>query len=360
MKPNPMSQLTRRDFMRLTGAGALTAGAAGFATLASPGAAYAEIAESESLAGGTVTSDRVIADPTDIPGPISRTEPRTHDILLTAEERVAEVMPGVQHRFMTFNGQVPGPMIRVRVGDTVNLTLRNAPENGDAHSIDLHAVYGSGGGASYTEVAAGKEKTITFKATYPGGFIYHCGVSNFDMHVSRGMFGMIVVEPEEGLPPVDREFYLGQHELYTKGRFGVPGLQEFNDKAMLQEDPNYVLFNGAVYGLTEKEAGPMQAKVGETVRVFAVVGGPNLSSALHPIGNVWSRYWPQGAIMNDPLRYVQTAYIPSGSGFVGDMELPVPETIRIVDHAASRALNKGAAADLVVSGSENPEVFQAG
>ncbi len=360
MTTNGFSQLTRRDFMRLTGAGALTAGTAGLANLSSPGVSYAETSGAEPLAGATVTSDRVIADPTNIPGPISRTEPRTHDIELVAEERVAEVMPGVKHRFMTFNGQVPGPMIRVRVGDTVNLTLRNAADSDEAHSIDLHSVYGSGGGAHYTEVAAGEEKTITFKATYPGGLIYHCGVSNLDMHISRGMFGMIVVEPEAGLPPVDREFYLGQHELYTKSNFGVPGLHEFSEKAMIQEDPNFVLFNSAVAGFTEKGVGPMQAKVGETVRFYIVVGGPNLSSALHPIGNVWSRYWQQGALMNDPLRYIQTAYTAPGSAFVGEMELPVPETIRIVDHAVSRAINKGAAADLVVSGPENPEVLKSG
>lgn len=360
MKPtSKLSALSRREFMQLAGAGTLAAGAGSLPTLAGSGTAHAASSGSVALKGAQAENGSLIADPTNIPAPIDRTEAMTHDIELVAEERIAEVMPGVRHRFMTFNGQIPGPMIRVRVGDTVNLTLRNSEDSEDSHSVDLHAVYGSGGGAHYNEVAPGESKTFTFKATYPGGLIYHCGVDNADMHISRGMFGMILVEPEEGLPPVDREFYLGQHELYTDSTFGVPGDYEFHDRSMVREDPTYVLFNGAVAGFTDMALGPLKANVGETVRFFIVVGGPNLTSALHPIGNIWSRYWPQGALANAPLRYVSTVPVSPGSCLVGDMELPVPQSIRVLDHALSRAVHKGVAADLVVEGDERPDLLKA-
>ena len=127
---------------------------------------------------------------------------------------------------------------------------------------------------------------------------------------------------------------------------------------MAREDPTYVLFNGAVAGFTDMGIGPLHANAGETVRFYIAVGGPNLTSALHPIGNVWSRYWPQGALANDPQKYVSTVPVSPGSCLVGDMELPVPQNIRILDHALSRAVHKGVAADLVVEGEPNPEILK--
>ena len=178
-----------------------------------------------------------------------------------------------------------------------------------------------------------------------------------DEHISRGMFGMIVVEPEDGLPPVDREFYLGQHELYTKEPFGSTGLLQFDYSSMEHEDPNFVLFNGTVGAFTGASA--LKAKVGETIRVFMVSGGPNLTSSFHPIGNVWKNCWPQGALANAPLHYVQTQSVPPGSCFVGEMELPVPETIKLVDHALTRVARKGLLAEIAVEGQANPGVYRA-
>ncbi|MDY7083139.1 MAG: multicopper oxidase domain-containing protein, partial [Halobacteria archaeon] len=121
---------------------------------------------------------------------------------------------------------------RVRQGDTVNFTFKNLPDNAMTHNVDLHAVYGTGGGNVATTANPGEENAMKFEAKYPGAFIYHCAVPNLDYHISSGMFGMIVVEPPEGLPEVDREFYLGQHEVYTNKPAGEKGKHSFDFDAM--------------------------------------------------------------------------------------------------------------------------------
>lgn len=302
---------------------------------------------------------KVVANPTNIPPPIKRDHPVHHDVTLEAREVIAEIEPGATFRYMTFGGQVPGPLLRIRQGDTVKLTLKNPASNIYLHSVDMHAVYGTGGGSVATTVAPGQSKTEFFKAMYPGAFIYHCAVPELDFHISSGMYGLIVVEPPHGLPKVDREFYVGQNEVYTVERFGAKGFHRFDSKAMVREQPTYVLFNGAVNALTPGRFGAMQAKVGETVRVFMVNGGPNLTSSFHPIGNVWTKAWQQGSLASEPTRYVQTSTVAPGSAFVGEMELPVPETIKLVDHALSRVTSQGLLAEIHVAGAENSSVFKA-
>ncbi|WP_111748438.1 copper-containing nitrite reductase [Salinisphaera orenii] len=298
-------------------------------------------------------------DPTDVPAPIRRDHSTHHEFELVAREVEAKLDDGSTHAFMTWNNSVPGPMLRVRQDDTVTLTVSSAGDNKRPHNVDLHAVYGIGGGANATYVAPGQRKKIRFKCVYPGAFIYHCAVPTMDEHISRGMFGMIVVEPHDGLPVADREFYLGQHELYTQQAIGSTGRLEFDREAMKREQPNFVLFSGAVNGFTPGRLGPLSAKTGETARVFMVSGGPNLSSSFHPIGNVWSRCWPDGALADRPRHYVQTQSVPPGSCFVGDMKLPQAETIKLVDHALSRSVNKGVLAHLDVAGETDMTLFEA-
>src|SRR5699024_610010 len=304
-----------------------------------------------------ISTDRIGADPTDIPGPNTYSSPRTHEIELVSNELTAEIEDGVQFQYMTFCDQVPGPMIRVRQGDTVIFTLRAAEDSAMLHNIDFHAVYGTGGGANATYVTPGQSKTIKFKAMYPGAFIYHCAVPEMDYHISSGMYGMIVVEPEDGLPEVDHEFYLGQNELYTQQQVGTKGLHEFSKSDMQREDATYVLLNGEKYGLTDQRHGPMKVKKGETARIFFVNGGPNLASSLHPIGNVWTKAWREGAIASNPEKFVQTALVPPGSCGIFEMDFPVPSTIHIVDHALSRVANKGMRGDIVVEGEEEPDIY---
>jgi nitrite reductase (NO-forming) len=351
------STISRRELFRILGTEAALFG------LGATNAIAASSRESSSKGShSTATSARpgrgVVADPTRFPSPIKRQHSVHHEVKLEAREVEAEIEPDVKFNYMTYDGQVPGPMIRVRQGDTVALTLRNNSHSITWHSIDLHAVYGPGGGADALTVLPGHSKTATFKTMYPGAFIYHCAVPDMDVHMARGMFGMIVVEPEAGLPHVDREFYIGQNETYTKQRPGTPGPRDFDFDAILQENPSYVIFNGAMNALTAKHFGAMQANVGESVRVFMVNGGPNLLSSLHPIGNIWSRVWIMGALAMPPMRFLQSVPVPPGNAIVADMELPVPQTIKIVDHAMTRAVSQGAVAEIEVTGEPNLEIFK--
>ncbi len=301
---------------------------------------------------------RISADPRDIPEPITRDEPAVVDAELETRELVAEIELGVTFQYMTFNGQVPGPFVRTRMGDTVNLTIRNHPDNSMAHNVDFHAARGPGGGAEATTVQPGETKQLRFKVTYPGAFVYHCAVPNVDYHISAGMFGIILVEPEEGLPEVDHEFYLGQHEVYTKGKAGEEGHHEFDMATMALEQPTYVLMNGEKYAITPDNHGPMSVKTGETVRMFFAVGGPNLLSSFHPIGSVWDEVWPQGALASEPQRYVQTTPVLPGSAVITTAMFPVPGDYKLVDHALSRVVHKGALAIIRAEGPENPAVFE--
>ncbi|MDA8382246.1 MAG: copper-containing nitrite reductase [Betaproteobacteria bacterium] len=346
----------RRGFLKQAG---LTAGTISFIGRAqnvwpdSNGAARTDVRPADPIA-------RVTADPTNIPPPITRRRPAVVPVLLEAKEVLGEIENGVFFKFMTYNGQVPGPFIRVREGDTVELTVRNPTQNTQTHNVDMHAVMGPGGGALATLTHPGEEAHLRFKATYPGAFIYHCAVSNMDMHISSGMFGMILVEPKKGLPHVDHEFYLGQHEIYTDKPAGTLGYHGFNVDAMVEEQPNYVLFNGAKDALTATGFGPMKVKTGETARVFLVVGGPNLSSSFHAIGNVWHELWPEGQTRNPAHRYIQTYPVPPGSTVLATLRFPVPGVVKLVDHALTRVVHKGCLAVIEAEGPEVPSTFAPG
>jgi nitrite reductase (NO-forming) len=352
-----MFQTTRRKALQALGIGGVSAvaGCAG-APRADDEESEPAATDSSTVTAAAETADSVAADPTDVPAPIDRDSPKHHDIELTAREVVAEIEPGKTFTFLTYDGQIPGPMIRVRQGDTVSFTMKNAEGNVMPHNVDMHAIYGTGGGAVATTAAPGKQNGHEFTAEYPGAYIYHCAVPRLDYHIASGMFGMILVEPKAGLPAVDRELYFGQHEVYTAESDGSGPLQ-FDQQAMVDETPTYVLFNGEKYAWSADRHGPVEVDKGDVVRVYLVCGGPNLSSNFHPIGNVWSRAWRDGALAGDPELNVQTMKVPPGSCMVGDMETPVPERIKLVDHALSRVRHKGALAEVDVVGEEAPETF---
>jgi nitrite reductase (NO-forming) len=356
-----MFETTRRRAMQALGIGG-AATVAGCSTKA-PTAAETEAQRQQVEQTSTPSVGQVAADPTDVPEPIDRSQPTTHEVTLSVEEVTAEIEPGVTFDYMTFDGQVPGPMIRVRQGDTVDLTLESPSGNALPHNVDLHAVYGTGGGAAATTVAPGEENAVRFRAEYPGAFIYHCAVPNLDMHISAGMFGMILVEPEGGLPEVDRELYFGQHEVYTDGEAGQEGKHSFDMNAMKDETPTYVLLNGEKYAWAAANRGPIEVQQGERVRVFMVDGGPNLSSNFHPIGNVWSRAYRDGGLPENgdfeayADKNIQTMTVPPGSCMIGEMETPVPERIKLVDHALSRVARRGMLAEVDVLGDEREDVF---
>jgi len=350
-----MFDTTRRRVLQSLGIGG-TAAVAGCSAPAGESPATETVEENQASQPQREDVERVAADPADVPDPVDWSSPKHHEVEFTAKEVTAEIEPGVTFDFMTFDGRIPGPMVRVRRGDTISFTLHNDDGNSMPHNVDFHAVYGTGGGAPATNVSPGESNDVDFTAMYPGAYIYHCAVPNLDYHISSGMFGMILVEPEDGLPEVDREFYLGQHELYTDKPVGEEGHHGFDMQAMAAEDATYVLFNGAKYPFVPDRYGRMQAETGESVRVYMVMGGPNYSSNFHPIGNVWTTAHRDGAL-GTPEEYVQTMKVPPGSCMIGEMDTPVPETIKLVDHALSRVARKGLLAEIEVSGEPDDDIF---
>lgn len=271
------------------------------------------------------------------------------------KEVVGLLDEGVEYRYWTFGGTVPGPMLRVRQGDTVELTLKNPAGSSHTHSIDLHAVTGPGGGARLSQIAPGQQATFTFQALNPGVYVYHCATPIVPIHVANGMYGLIVVEPPGGLPPVDREFYVVQGDFYPDRPKSEAGLRSVSLEKLLDERPDYVVFNGSAGGLTGDRA--LQATVGETVRIFFGVGGPNLTSSFHVIGEIFDRVHPEGS--SEALTNVQTTLVPAGGAAIVEFTVQVPGDYVLVDHSLGRLL-KGAAAVLHVEGDEDPTVFQGG
>jgi nitrite reductase (NO-forming) len=304
--------------------------------------------------GASATGADIVRDPTEIPAPLSRRAPQTVRIDLEAVEIEGQLADGTTYTYWTFNGKVPGPFFRVRVGDTIEVHMKNLTNSTMSHSVDFHAVTGPGGGATMTQTIPGEETTFTAKALNPGLFVYHCATPMVAQHIANGMYGMILVEPEEGLPPVDREFYVMQGEVYTTEAFGSTGHLTENVQALLNEDPEYLVFNGAVGALTDQK--PLKANVGETVRIFFGVGGPNFTSSFHVIGEIFDRVYEQASLTSPALTNVQTTTVPPGGATMVEFGLEVPGRYILVDHALAR-LQRGLAGFLLVEGPENPEIY---
>ncbi|MEO7358918.1 MAG: copper-containing nitrite reductase, partial [Gemmatimonadaceae bacterium] len=290
----------------------------------------------------------------DVPKAITRKTSAKVIINIETREIRKRLADGVEYTFWTFGGSVPGPMLRVREGDEVEFHLHNHPDNKMPHNIDLHAVTGPGGGAASSFTAPGHSSQFTFAALNPGLYVYHCATAPVGMHIANGMYGMILVEPKDGLPKVDREFYVFQSEFYTAGRYGAAGLQSFDMEKALREDPDYVVFNGSVGALIGDKA--LKAKVGETVRMFVGNGGPNLISSFHVIGEIFDNVHTEGGTLANQHN-VQTTLIPAGGSAFLDMKLEAPGTFILVDHSIFRAFNKGALGMLTVEGAANPVVY---
>lgn len=296
----------------------------------------------------------IVRDPADLPAQLPMREPQTVRIDLEAVEIEGQLADGTTYKYWTFNGQVPGPFYRVRVGDTIEVHMKNLTNSTMAHSVDFHAVTGPGGGATMTQTAPGEETMFTAKALNPGLYVYHCATPMVAQHIANGMYGLILVEPEEGLPPVDREFYVMQGEIYTNEAFGSTGLLTENTQALLNENPEYLVFNGAADGLTAQK--PLKANVGETVRIFFGVGGPNFTSSFHVIGEIFDRVYDQASLTSPALTNVQTTLVPPGGATMVEFGLEVPGRYILVDHALAR-LQRGLAGFLIAEGAENPEIF---
>lgn len=271
---------------------------------------------------------------------------------LTTIEVLAEIAPGIIQNYWTFDKTVPGPMLRARVGDIIEITLTNDSTSLHSHNVDLHAVSGPGGGGEVSVVAPGESKTFRFKALNPGLFIYHCAVPNMAVHMAHGMYGMILIEPKEGLPEVDHEFYIMQGELYTTGAIGRKGLQAFDAKKMLNSNPTYITFNGRPEGTV----GKMTAKVGDTIRMYVGNGGVAHNSSFHVVGEIFDTVYPEASIGGALLKNVQTTNVPAGGATIVEFKVDYPGTYVLVDHALMRT-DKGAWGTIEVTGEANSEIY---
>ncbi|BCG63093.1 MAG: nitrite reductase (NO-forming) [Methyloprofundus sp.] len=290
---------------------------------------------------------------TDLPKPIQRKNSKKVVITLEATEVMANIAHGINYHYWTFNDTVPGPFLRVRQGDTVELSLFNAEDSSHSHSIDLHAVTGPGGGAAVTHVEPGESKELLFKATTPGLFVYHCAAGNAATHIANGMYGLILVEPTKGLSKVDHEFYVMQGELYTHGSLGKKGFQAFDARKMINERPEYIVFNGRTGALVEQ--GQLKAKVGEKVRIFFGNAGVSKVSSFHVIGEIFDKVYSEASLSNT-LKDVQTTLIPAGGASMVEFEVDYPGNYVLVDHALTR-IDRGAWGILNVTGRKNNALY---
>jgi nitrite reductase (NO-forming) len=319
------------------------------------------------------TQANVIKNPTEVGMPVwPRNFPKTVTFNLVAKEVVAEIDAGDpaagiaprRHLFWTFAelgkpATVPGPMLRAMKGDTVVINLTNELVNAgrgnvEPHNIDFHATMGPGGGAAVTNVAPGETKTLSFKALRTGAYIYHCaGEGKPWEHLAHGMYGLIVIEPVGGLPPYEREFYVGQAEWYLGAQpvaasdpanvtGGAADYYTLDDALADDERPNLYTFNGHRSALV---ANPLQALQNDRVRIFFVNGGPNKISNFHIIGQIFDKVAvgaPRTGTMNE-----ETMAVTPGSAAMFELDALVPGRYLLVDHALFR-VPKGAAGFLQV------------
>ena len=346
----------RRPSARLLGFGILIAWLMGIGAVH----AFAQNHASHSDKGTqAIKAADIVRDPSDLPPPIAERTPAVVKVTLTSKELVGALDPasGTTYRYWTFDGKVPAPFIRVRQGDTVEVTLVNPKDSTMVHSLDFHAAIGPGGGAALTPVPPGQSKTFSFQATTPGLFVYHCGSPMIAQHIANGMYGLILVEPLGGLQHVDREYYLMQGEIYTTAPKGKAGLQQFSPDNLMAENAQYYLLNGAVDSITTEY--PLHANEGETVRIYFGNAGPNATASEHMVGEIFTRYYQLGSLTSPPLTGIQTATVPPGGAAIFELKASMPGQFTLMDHAMSR-MEKGDMAILQVSGEENTALMHAG
>nr|WP_236024636.1 copper-containing nitrite reductase [Arenibaculum pallidiluteum] len=348
-----------RSIPKLFGSAATVALLAGALGMLNPAAAGNDAAHAHPGAAGPVDISRSAMD---LPAPPAKRAPQKVTVNLETVEVDGKLADGATYHYWTFKSvdeqtpKVPGPFVRVRVGDTVEVKLKNHADSAMNHNIDFHAVTGPGGGGVATVAEPGQTKGFTFKALNSGLYVYHCAVPLAAQHISNGMYGLILVEPEGGLPKVDREFYVMQGEIYTEQAFGSAGELTESYEKLMAEQPEYYVFNGAANALTGANA--LKAKVGETVRIYFGVGGPNKTSSFHVIGEIFDRLYQEGDLSSPPLKSVQTTMVPAGGAAAVEFKLEVPGNYMLVDHSLSRAA-RGLIGMLAVDGPANPEVYRA-
>ncbi len=306
------------------------------------------------ITAGVVSAETITAQlgfAPNVPPPITRTQPATVLVNLEANEWVAPLSDDNKYEFWGFNKSVPGPMIRVMVGDTVEVHLKNKSSSKRGHNLDFHAA----GGAALVNAEPGKEAQIQFKATNQGLFVYRSSTAApADIqHIASGMYGLILVEPVGGLKPVEKEFQVVQSEFYMKDGKKNDTLV-YSSQKVVDADASYVVHNGHMTALVKV---PLRSKVGETDRWFFGNAGINFDSSWHVIGEMLDRVWPEGNVSKAPLESIQSTLVPPGGATIGEFKGEMPGTFVSVDHSIFR-IEKGALGLLKIDGPTNPSLFK--
>ncbi len=291
----------------------------------------------------------------DVPPPITRKEPAIVEVDLTATHKMMLINTTQAYGFWTFNGHVPGPFIRARVNDWLEVHVSNTDTSGMPHNVDFHAATGPGGGANLLTVAPGQQHTAWLRLLHPGLFMYHCAVPPMIDHIANGMYGLILVEPARGMPPVDREFYVMQSEFYTKDTPADAKVLEYSHERALDERPRFVVFNGNAGALRFQDA--LHARTGERVRIYFGNAGPDLISSFHIIGTVMDKVYRDGSLSDLPARGLQTTLVTPGAAAVVEFTPIMPGVYTFLDHSAAHS-EKGAMGDLDVSGPARADVYR--
>lgn len=248
------------------------------------------------------------------------------DVNLVLLDRTVEIAPGIRYQAWTFNGTVPGPVIHARVGQTIEVTLVNRSSMG--HSIDFHSALAPPDTA-YQTIAPGQQIKYSWVAQYPGVFLYHCGTPPVLAHISNGMYGAVVVDPQNGWGGTAQNFVLLQSEFYTKPVANEAGVFRGDMAKMKTSMPDVVDFNGRAF---RYQATPLNISVGQTVRVFVVNAGPSHFSAFHVVGSIFDRAYVDGNPAN-LLRGLQTLSVPPGGGAMAEFTVRQPSRYPFVTHS---------------------------
>lgn len=319
------------------------------------GKAYSPSAAAAAVPSNMPVECAVLTFAPEVPPPITRRHASIVRVKLVTDSAVGDISHRYKYMLWRFNKNVPGPFIRLREGDVMNLEITNEDESTMPHNIDFHAVTGPGGGSVVTTVELGRTKHASFKMLTAGLYVYHCAAEPLPLHIANGMYGLILVEPPEGLPPVDKEFYIMQSEFYVDTGSEEEGVVEPSYQKGLRERPDVVCFNGREGSLTDGK-GMLRANTGEKVRIYFGNAGPNLVSSFHVIGAIFDKVYREGDFVSPPARNLQTTLVPAGGVTVVEFTPVVPGNYTLVDHSIFR-IDKGAVGFLAVSGPQNPSVY---
>jgi nitrite reductase (NO-forming) len=258
---------------------------------------------------------------------------RVHRLRLEMTHATIEIAPGKKYAAWTFSGRVPGPVLRVRQGDTVDFTLVN--EANIPHSMDFHAAE-IAPSKYYVNVMPGDSLHYRFVARVPGAFMYHCGTAPVAMHIANGMYGALIVDPATPRPKA-RELVFVQSEFYETAKPAADGTVSLDWQKLLGQAPDHIVFNGRA---SQYATHPIDVRPNELLRLYLVNAGPNRISSFHVVGGIFQRVFEDGSQAN-PLEGVQTVNVPVGGGSIFELRLRQPGDYPFVTHAFADATKGG-------------------